>query len=1270
MIYTNKINSQISSMLNLKYLIIFTVSLLSVSVLISIGIVYADPTASLFFGTSGKGNGQFNTPHDVTTDSNGNIYVSDTVNDRIQKFSSNGNFIFVKGTTGKNNGQFKLPKGVSVDKSNNFYVVDQSNNKIQKFDPTGKFLFSFGKKGSSNGQFNKPRDIVIDSSGNLFVIDQLNNRIQKFDPTGKFVSKFGSAGVGDGQFKQPLGITIDKNNKIYVVDSKNNRYQVFTSGGTHFLSVGRLGMGNGQFDSPEDITVDKNGNVYVSDTGNNRIQKFDSNGNFIFSIGQRGTLAGQFIEPRGISLDVSQNSLYVVDSINDRIQVITNLDYIPDTISPILTVPADMTVDASSESGSVVVFTSSANDETDGNVSVSCSPTSGSTFPQGVTTVSCMASDKAGNVGTKSFTITVSTYISPPSDTTSPILTVPADMTVDASSESGSVVVFTSSANDETDGNVSVSCSPTSGSTFPQGVTTVSCMASDKAGNVGTKSFTITVSTYIAPVSEIIVHLTQSNSEVTILNDTGISKVLVDSNIDSKIIFSPLVSNQVITPNTNLEISIAESSGRTVTINLQPQTTISGQQFSGTVNLPDGIISSDCPINIKKDDETLQSCIEIGKKGTRLSVSNPIRIVLPDQGNYIPYYAVNDNEERTLITSQCTADNPGTVSEQIGNISQPDTCYIKVGQDMVIWSSHFTSFGTITSSSQSDSSSQSVQSGSSSESTRPPPQINGIGLFKILTKSDQGNMTESQKFEDYFPYSMHSYISDSLNYGEKFVKIGQFFPLKGYSTEVLPIIAAKGDHIQIQIRLYDQYRGFNIEHVALYFTDKESTDIDKLDTFVSYEKDNQIKISDPQGLFGNVQVVTSSEFDAYWAIFDIQFANSVSSNDILIETWNESHFPAYAKAENVIESSDLTLKQFGDNPILKTVEIHIPSIHTSPQCVSKKACFDPSEARVLKGGIVSWVNKDTSFVHAITSGKPESGPDNRFNGFLRPASTYEFQFNQIGDYPYYCAIHPWSTGMIHVVDKDTKSSFDKTKDITSGYNISGQVTSPELIEQPIMIESIESGINRVIEVGKTIILETKNLSVEITGNVGKNPKHTDVQITIIHPDGSEDKFAVKVNENGEYFIPTKLNSKWQSGNYEVIATYNNVQIGNIPFKIKSVDEHGFGGILPTPSVLTLVSLENYVKLNISERQLDENLSKLGWSDSKITDFKDRLRTMFHVDSPLQQINSGIKSEDVSCNAGLQLVLSNDGRSKCVKIDSIDKLLERGLINKVLDSRLP
>ncbi|GDY16099.1 hypothetical protein LBMAG54_09550 [Nitrosopumilaceae archaeon] len=695
------------------------------------------------------------------------------------------------------------------------------------------------------------------------------------------------------------------------------------------------------------------------------------------------------------------------------------------------------------------------------------------------------------------------------------------------------------------------------------------------------------------PVLETTAHLTLSNSEVTIPTDAVISTVLVDSNIDSKIIFSPAVSNQVTTPNTNLEISITESSGSTITISFQPQTTISGQQFLGIMNLPDGIISSNCPTNIKKDDETLQSCIEIGKKGERLSVSNPVRIVLPDQGDYIPYYAVNDNEERTIITTQCIADNPTSTSEQIGGTGQPDTCYIKVGSDMVIWSSHFTSFGTIT------SSSQSVQSDSSSKSTRPPPQINGIGLFKILTKSDQGNMTDSQKFEDYFPYSMQSYVSDSLNYGERFVKIGQFFPLEGYSTEILPVIAVKGDHVQFQIRLYDQYKGFNIEHVALYFTDMESTDIKKLDTFVSYEKGSQVKISDPQGIFGNVKVVASPEFDAYWAIFDIQFAKSISSNDILIETWNESHFPAYAKTENAIEVNDPVLKQFGDNPILKTVEIHIPVIHTSPQCALKKACFDPSESTVLKGGIVSWVNKDASFVHAITSGKPESGPDNRFNGFLRPASTYEFQFNQIGEYPYYCAIHPWSTGMIHVVDKDTQSSFDKTKDVISGSNISGKITIPELVKVPIKIESIESGINTSIEVGKTISLKTKNLSVEISGNVGKNPKYPDVQITIIHPDDSEDKFNVKLNDRGEYFIPTKLNSKWESGNYEVIATYNNVQIGNIPFKIKSTDEQGFGGILDTTPVKIMRAIDQFEQGLITKKSLQSNLENLDLDEKEI-----------------------------------------------------------------------
>ena len=368
---------------------------------------------------------------------------------------------------------------------------------------------------------------------------------------------------------------------------------------------------------------------------------------------------------------------------------------------------------------------------------------------------------------------------------------------------------------------------------------------------------------------------------------------------------------------------------------------------------------------------------------------------------------------------------------------------------------------------------------------------------------------------------------------------------------------------------------------------------------MSYEKDNSIKISDPTGIFGNVKVVASPEFDAYWAIFDIQFSNPISSKDMLIETWNESHFPAYAKAVNSIDLYNPILKPVNYNAILKTVEIHIPAIHTNPQCASKNTCFVPSEATVLQGGIVSWINKDASFLHAITSGKPDSGPDNRFNGFLKPGSAYEFQFSQLGNYPYYCAIHPWSTGLIHVVEKNTQSSFDKTKDVVSGLNISGQITTPELIEDPLRITSAEYGSDTSIEVGKTVYLKTKNLSVEISGYVGKNPTFKNAQIAILHPDGSEDKFNVPVNDKGEYFIPTKLNSKWESGRYEVITTYNNMQIGNISFIIKSSDEQGFGGIVNTVPVKIMRAVDQYDQGLITKKALQRTLESLGLDESEI-----------------------------------------------------------------------
>jgi len=159
---------------------------------------------------------------------------------------------------------------------------------------------------------------------------------------------------------------------------------------------------------------------------------------------------------------------------------------IKDTTAPSLAVPADITKEAASRSGAAVTFTVSVIDLVDGSLTPTCNHHSGETFPLGITTVSCSATDSADNISNASFTITVE-------DTTAPTVTVPADSAKEASSSSGAVVTFTVSATDLVDGSLTPTCNHHSGETFPLGITTVSCSATDAAGNIGYASFTITV---------------------------------------------------------------------------------------------------------------------------------------------------------------------------------------------------------------------------------------------------------------------------------------------------------------------------------------------------------------------------------------------------------------------------------------------------------------------------------------------------------------------------------------------------------------------------------------------------------------------------------------------------------------------------------------------------------------------------------------------------------------------------------------------------------
>jgi hypothetical protein len=159
---------------------------------------------------------------------------------------------------------------------------------------------------------------------------------------------------------------------------------------------------------------------------------------------------------------------------------------VPDAIPPVVAPMPDLTAEATGPAGAVVTFTGTATDNRDGPVPVIFDPPSGSTFPLGTTTVVGLAQDLTGNFGGTSFDVTVV-------DTTPPVLNLPDNLTVEATSPQGAAVSFVATAHDLVAGNVEVNLDHASGSVFPFGTTTVTATAADDFDNTASGSFTVTV---------------------------------------------------------------------------------------------------------------------------------------------------------------------------------------------------------------------------------------------------------------------------------------------------------------------------------------------------------------------------------------------------------------------------------------------------------------------------------------------------------------------------------------------------------------------------------------------------------------------------------------------------------------------------------------------------------------------------------------------------------------------------------------------------------
>lgn len=281
-------------------------------------------------GSAGSGNGQFNRPTAIATDANGHVWVADSGNKRIEEFNLNREYLGEFGSAGTGNGQFggSGPEGIAVDYHGNIWVSDTYGGRLEEFSEAGVFKRSVATRGLGVGQLLEPSGIDIGPGGNVWVTDWGKNKVVEFTGTGQLVREFGSEGSGNGEFRHPDGISIDSKGDVFVGDQNNERVQEFNQGGEFIGKFGSSGSGSGKFNLgyPIGITTEANGNILVTDTGNNRIELWSSANyatagqpTYISSFGSAGTTAGHFSQVLGLAVDASGN-VWTADATNNLLQ--------------------------------------------------------------------------------------------------------------------------------------------------------------------------------------------------------------------------------------------------------------------------------------------------------------------------------------------------------------------------------------------------------------------------------------------------------------------------------------------------------------------------------------------------------------------------------------------------------------------------------------------------------------------------------------------------------------------------------------------------------------------------------------------------------------------------------------------------------------------------------------------------------------------------------------------------------------------------------------
>ncbi len=304
----------------------------------------------------------------VTADSSGNFYIADTLGNAVRKVATDGTITTVAGTGQRGYwgdggqatvAQLNRPRGIARDSSGNLYVSDTDNNRVRKVDTNGVIttIAGTGVAGySGNGgvataaQLNAPCGLAIDSSGNIFVADFGNNVIREILATNSNIifaaGSFNPGYLGDGaaatsaRLNSPSSVAVDSSGAIYIADYYNHVIRKVDSAGIISTVAGKGtagysgdgGPGTSAYLSlPWGVAVGSSGNILIGDTGNNVVRLLNSSGaistvagtNVAGYSGDGGAaISAQLNAPGGVAVDSSGN-VYVADMNNSLVRLLT-----------------------------------------------------------------------------------------------------------------------------------------------------------------------------------------------------------------------------------------------------------------------------------------------------------------------------------------------------------------------------------------------------------------------------------------------------------------------------------------------------------------------------------------------------------------------------------------------------------------------------------------------------------------------------------------------------------------------------------------------------------------------------------------------------------------------------------------------------------------------------------------------------------------------------------------------------------------------------------